>query len=192
MRLSGLEPIRVTPVADGLLRIAIPDDKYPIDADHATTRPIPDALRLQPGPQTVEVVVERPTEVVAGGLDRGATATDAQKMASNRSVFLLVPEVATVAPPSGQVTDLLTVTGARLFRAGLTSLVLVGDAAIEVRVPQAGDPWAAPTDTAVQVPLKSLKLALPVPPAGGTVYPVRVLVNGAQSLEEGKTFTWMP
>ena len=44
----------------------------------------------------------------------------------------------------------------------------------------------------MQVPLAGLPLALPPPPPGGQVYPVRVLVNGAQSLEEGITFQWMP
>ena len=70
--------------------------------------------------------------------------------------------------------------------------MLLGDAAVEVRRPQAGDPWAVPTDTSVQVPLTPLAAALPAPPPGGQAHRVRVLVNGAQSLEEGVSFTLTP
>jgi hypothetical protein len=192
VRLGGLEPIRVAPASDGVVRLAVPDDQYPVDADHPAVRPIPEPLRLQPGPLTVEMLVERATEFVEGALGAGTAGTGSKTMVSNRSVFLLVPEISGVLPPAGDATALLTVQGKRLYREGLTTLVLVGDAAIEVRVPQGGDPWAAPTATSVQVPLTSLVLALPVPPAGGTVYPVRVQVNGAQSLEEGETFQWNP
>jgi hypothetical protein len=192
VRLGGLEPIRVNPVSDALLQIAVPDAQYPVDADHPVPRPIPEPRRLQPGPQTVEVLVERATELVGGGLDRGATGVGAQKLSSNQSVFLLVPEISSVAPPEGTAAGLLTVQGRRLFRDGLTTLVLVGDAAIEVRKPQGSDPWAAPTDTSVQVPLQHLALDLPQPPPAGDSYPVRVLVDGAQNLEEGMTFLWKP
>lgn len=192
VRLGGLEPIRVNAVSDTLLQIAVPDAQYPVDADHPVPRPIQEPRRLQPGPQTVEVLVERATEFVGGALDRGTTGAGAQRLSSNQAVFLLVPEISSVAPPEGTAADLLTVQGRRLFREGLTTLVLVGDAAIEVRKPQVGDPWAAPTDTSVQVPLQHLALDLPQPPPAGDSYPVRVLVNGAQNLEEGMTFLWKP
>ena len=76
---------------------------------------------------------------------------------------------------------LLTVNGKRLYREGLDSFVLVGDVAIEVRLP-------GPSATSVRVPLAVLSTAMPAPPPTGQPYPVRVLVNGAQSTEE-ITFT---
>jgi hypothetical protein len=79
-----------------------------------------------------------------------------------------------------------------LYRDGLKSYVLIGDVAIPVRRPGAVDPWAIPTATSVQVPLTVLSTALPTPPVMGQPYPVRVLMNGAQSVEEGITFTLVP
>jgi len=142
---------------------------------------------LQPGPQLVEVLTERKTEVVQGGLDHGTVVLEKRALVSNQSVFMLVPEITSLNPTSGPASTLLTVQGKRLYRRGLASLVIVGDVAIEVREPRAGDPWAAPTDTSVQVPLTALS---PLPT--GQPYPARVQVNGAQSIEEGITFTLTP
>lgn len=185
VRLGGVQPILVTPDSDSLLRVVVPDDRVP---PANPTPNIADEALLQPGPQRVEVLTERATETVEGGLGTGTAGTDTQVYTSNQAFFLLVPEVT----GAGSASGILTVTGKRLFREGLKSYVLLGDAAVEVRRPQAGDPWAAPTDTSVQVPLAPLAAALPQPPPGGQVYRVRVLVNGAQSLEEGVTFTLMP
>jgi hypothetical protein len=192
VRLGGLEPIRVTPETDTRIKMAVPDSQYPIDDDHDVTRPIPPQRQLQPGPQIVEVLTEWPTEVVRGGLDNGTVVADRKALRSNQAVFMLVPEISSITPTSGQVSRLLTVTGRRLYRDRVTSFVLVSDAAIEVRKPGPTDPWAAPTTTSVEVPLTLLATAVPPPPPGGQAYPVRVLVNGAQSMEAGITFTLRP
>lgn len=197
VKIGGLEPIRVTPLTDVKIQIAVPDNEYPADADHAAPRQIPVEQRLQPGPQTLEVLTEWETEVVQGGLDKGAVVSDRRVLGSNQAVFMLIPEISSIPnlsppppmlppiePTSGLPTTMLTVRGRRLYKEGLKSFVLVGDAAIEVRKPGSGDPWAMPTDTTVQVPLTTLSTAVT-----GQSYPVRILVNGAQSTEEGITFT---
>jgi hypothetical protein len=181
VKLGDLEPIGVQPVADGQIRIVVPDDTYPVDADHPLPRPIPVADRLRPGPHTVEVQTSRPSEVVQGGLDNGIVVQDDRRQASNQGVFMLTPEVTGVNPAAGGVTALLTVSGRRLFRPPVRSVILVGDVSIPVQEPGPGDPWTAPTDTSVQIPLGALGLTTsPTPP---NVYPVRAMVNGAQSME---------
>ena len=179
----------VTPDSDERLRIAVPDDRFPPGAPNPN---IAEEHRLQPGPQILEVIVERPTETVEGGLGPGTSGTGQQVATSNQAVFLLVPRVASVNPLSGGAGGLLTVNGKRLFREGLKSYVLLGNAAVEIRRPVGSDPWAVPTETSVQVPIAPLAAALPPPPPAGQLYRVRVLVNGAQSLEEGVSFTLMP
>jgi hypothetical protein len=182
VKLGGLEPIGVTPAFDGEIRIAIPDDTYPVDADHPATRPIPLADRLQAGPCTVEVQVLRPAEVVEGGLDHGVVGVSERRQSSNQSVFLLAPDVSSLSPTSlaaaGLAGATLTVNGRRLFRAGVKSVVLVGDEAIPVQDP---GPGGAQADTAVQVSLGALAVATPPLPAGS--YPVRVMANGVQSID---------
>ncbi len=181
VKLGGLEPIGVQPVADGQIRIVVPDDTYPVDADHPVPRPIPVGDRLRPGPQTVEVQISRPTEVVQGGLDNGVVVQDDRRQASNQGVFMLTPEVTGVNPALGGVNTLLTVTGRRLYRPPIKSVILVGDVSIPVQEPGPGDPWVAPTDASVQVPLTAL--ALTTPPTPPNTYAVRAMVNGAQSME---------
>ena len=170
------------PVSDTEIRIVIPDDTYPIDADHAATRPIPIDDRLRPGPLSVEVQTLRPTEVVQGGLDHGVVVTDDRRQNSNQGVFLLAPEVSAInplnVPAAGLGAGVLTVNGRRLFEAGPKSVVLVGDVSIPVVNPGPGGPQ---TDTSVQVSLNALTLTTPPTPAGN--YPVRVMVNGVQSME---------
>lgn len=190
VRFGGLQRFLVTPDSDGLLRIAVPDDRFPPGAPNPN---IAEEHRLQPGPQILEVLVERPTETVEGGLGPGTAGTGQQVVTSNQAVFLLVPEVTPpVSPTSATAAGLLTVNGKRLFREGLKSYVLLGNAAVEVRRPVSPEPWANPTETSVQVPIAPLAAALPEPPPTGEPYRVRVLANGAQSLEEGVTFTLMP
>jgi hypothetical protein len=180
--LGGLEPIRVTPAADGIIRITVPDDTYPVDADHPATRPIPAADRLQAGPRTVEVLVLEPAEMVHGGLGHGVVDVSERRQHSNQSVFLLAPDIAslnpTTLPAGGLGGAVLTVNGRRLFHAGAKSVVLVGDAALPVPDP---GPGGAQSDTAIEVPLGALALATP-PLAAGT-YPVRVMANGVQSVD---------
>lgn len=191
VRIGTLEPIGVTPVSNEKIQITLPDNTYPADFDHPLARPIPVQEQLWPGPQIVQVLIERPTEVVQGGLDKGTTTTDAKRLNSNAAVFMLVPTLSGINP-AGNSSALLTVNGARLFADNLKSFVLVGDVAISVRKPRPGDPWVAPTAISVQVPLSSLATALPLPPAMGQPYPVRMQVNGAQSTEDGVLFTLMP
>jgi hypothetical protein len=183
VKLGGLEPIGIEPASDSGIRIAIPDAMYPADADHPVPRPIPAADQLRPGPQTVEVQVLRPTEVVKGGLDRGVVVVDDRRQSSNHFVFLLAPEIAAVNPPSialgGIGGAVLTVTGRRLFHTGVKSVVLVGDVSIPVPDPVPSGPQ---TDTSIQVPLVALGLATPPTLAG--LYPVRVMVNGVQSIDD--------
>lgn len=182
VKLGSLEPIGVVPESDTEIRIVIPDDTYPIDADHAATRPIPIADRLRPGPLTVEVQTLRPTEVVQGGLDHGVVVTDDRRQNSNQGVFLLAPEVSGINPSNvaaaGLGAAVLTLNGRRLFEAGPKSVVLVGDVSIPVVDPGPGGPQ---TDTSVQVSLNALTLTTPPAPAGN--YPVRMMVNGIQSME---------
>jgi len=182
VKLGDLEPIGVQPVSDREIRIVVPDDIYPADADHPLPRPIPAADRLRAGPQSVEVQILRPTEVVEGGLDRGVVSVDDRRQSSNHCVFLLAPEVVSFSPPSvaagGFAGAVLTVTGRRLFQSGIKTVVLVGDVSIPVQDPGPSGPQ---TDASIQVSLIALGLTTPSTPAG--LYPLRVMVNGVQSME---------
>jgi hypothetical protein len=176
VRLGGLAPLLVVPVSSEEIRVTVPDD-----------------LLLQPGVQPVEVLTEQTLESVEGGLGTGVRTSPAltQTLASNNSFFLLVPEIATVAPPQGQAaTDSLTLTGKRLYVPGRATFVLVGDASL--RVPDPNPALPPPPSTTVTVPLTLLATALQVPPPGGQDYPVRVLVDGAQNLEESFSFKLLP
>jgi hypothetical protein len=176
VRLGGLAPLPVVPVSSEEIRVTVPDD-----------------LLLQPGVQPVEVLTEQTLESVEGGLGTGVRTSPAltQTLASNNSFFLLVPEIATVAPPQGQAaTDSLTLTGKRLYVPGRATFVLVGDASL--RVPDPNPALPPPPSTTVTVPLTLLATALQVPPPGGQDYPVRVLVDGAQNLEESFSFKLLP
>jgi hypothetical protein len=182
VKLGTLEPIGVTPFSDTEVRIVIPDNTYPVDADHALPRPIPLADQLRPGALDVVVLTRRPTEVVEGGLDHGVLTLDNRSQSSNHSVFLLAPEINVVNPPNvasgGLLGATLTVTGVRLFESGTKSVVLVGDVVLPVID---ADPVGNPQqDHSVHVSLSALANAVPPVPAG--TYAVRVMVNGVQSL----------
>lgn len=181
IRLGVLEPIAVTPETFGRISMSVPNDAL-----------------LQPGPLTVQVLVDREVEAVEGGLDNGVTVAHPQRFDSNLGLLQMMPRVTSLAPPQGDASTLLTVTGERLYREDLKSYVMVGDAAIEVKAPRppgpgfAGDPWAGPSDSSVQVSLQSLARQLPGPPITGRDYPVRVQVNGVQNREVSFTFRLMP
>jgi hypothetical protein len=192
VRLGALEPIAVTPLTQGRIRLAVPDSQYPSDADHPVPRPIPVENQLQPGPLTIQVIVEHAVESVEGGLDPGITARHAREYRSNVGVVILLPQIIATSPGSGTAGALLRVDGVRLYRADLESFVLVGDATIPVHPPAVGDPWAVPSATSVEVPLSSLAQALPPPLLMGTAHAVRVQVNGAQSRENAFSFTLLP
>jgi hypothetical protein len=73
----------------------------------------------------------------------------------------------------------LTVTGRQLFQQGVRSVVLVGDVSIPVQDPGPGG--QPQTDTSIRVSLSALGLTTPPTPVG--LYPVRIMVNGVQSME---------
>ena len=188
VKLGSLDPIGVTPQPNGDILIVVPDAQYPVDFDHPLPRPIPPDAQLQPGPQLVQVLVERPGEGVQGALDRGTTFTESVKQSSDQSVFMLAPGITSISPGAGTSATILTVNGTRLFQSELKSYVYVHDAAIEVRF-KPGDPFLPPTPTQVQVPLTALTKTVPPLPPSVTPYPVRIQVNGALSIDE-KPFTY--
>lgn len=162
VRLGELAPVAVNPPDDATIEILVPDDPL-----------------LQPGAQEVEVQVQREVEGVQGGLsDRGDPYTGQVFVESNRSFFLLVPEIVSLSPVLGPAaTTTVTVTGVRLFKSDLQSYLLVGDVAIPVPQPAGPDP--------------SIKIQVPLKPLGAAtgLRPVRIVVNGAQNLETGFNFT---
>jgi|SRR5580704_7408480 hypothetical protein len=171
VRLGGLDPIPVTPASDTLIRISVPDAFYPpVGANPPVA--IPPSDQLQAGSQFVDVRVQRTGEGIQGGLDRGTTFSEPQVEVSNQSVFTLVPAIATVTNPAS-VAAPLTITGTRLFHAGLKSYVFVSDVAIEVIGPQ--------SSTSVQVPLSAVTAVNPPLTIPGT-YAVRIENNGAMSV----------
>jgi hypothetical protein len=182
VQIGTLQPIGVTPFSDTEIRIVIPDNTYPVDADHPLPRPIPLAEQLRPGPCEVAVLVRRPTDVVEGGLGNGVSALDNRTQTSNHSTFLLAPELTAVNPlnvaAGGLAGATLTVSGRRLFEAGTRSVVLIGDVVLPViDTDPVGDPQ---TGTSVHVSLSALANTVPPVPAG--TYAVRVMVGGVQSL----------
>jgi hypothetical protein len=184
VKLGTLEPIGVLPVSDSELRIVVPDNTYPVDADHPVPRPIPIEDQLRPGPISVEVQTLQPSEVVEGGLDRGTVVTEDRRQNSNQGVFLLAPEVSVLNPTNAAAgvlgATVLTVSGRRLFQSGgPKGVVLVGDVSIPIVDPGPGG--VPQSDTSVRVSLNALTLTTPPTPAG--TYPVRAMVNGVQSME---------
>jgi len=186
VKLGTLDPIGVVPLPNGDIQIAVPDAQYPADFDHPLPRPIPPNAQLQPGPQLVEVLVQRSGEGVEGGLDKGSPISDDALQASNQSVFMLVPSITSISPLSGSPAATLTVNGTRLFQPGLKSYVYVSDVAIEVISDPSNPPL--PTSTSVHVALQAVTQVTPPLSPSPPPYPVRMQVNGALSVDE-KDFT---
>ncbi len=184
VKLGGLEPIGVKPLPNGDIQLAVPDDQYPADFDHATARPIPAADQLQSGPQMVQVLVQRAGEGVQGGLDKGTSISDNMTQFSNQSVFMLVPGITGIAPGSSNAAGTLTVNGTRLFQPGLKSFVYVNDVAIEVVADSADPPL--PASTTVHVPLLAVTRITPPLQPSPPDYAVRMQVNGALSVDKAK------
>ena len=104
----------------------------------------------------------------------------------------LVPTVTNILPASGDGSTVLRVVGSRLWHAEVDiAEVILGDVGVLIRPPEAGDPWAAPTPTAVEVPVADAATLLPTPPPP-TAYPVAVQVDGARSRDSGIDFTLGP
>ncbi len=191
VRLGRLEPIRVPPPADGVVRLIVPDAQYPIDLDHAAPRPIPAGDQLQPGPLTVQVIAIHETEGVSGALDAGVHLLQDRASASNVALFQLTPRIVGIAPAGGPAATLLQIVGTRLWTPDGASEAILGDAPVVIRPPGPGDPWAAPTPTAIEIPVVEAARFLPAPPAGGVAHRLSVQVNGARS-RDPTMFTLTP
>lgn len=190
IRLGSLDPIRVTLPGDGHIRIMVPDAQYPVDGDNPAPRPIPPPQQLQAGTLEVQLIAFHPSEGVEGALGPGTGLTGSRRYTSDIRLMQLVPTVADATPPTGNAASVLRVTGNRLWHKGAHGVeVIVGDAAIPVRMPEPGDPWAAPTPTAVEVPIAMATDIIDVSP---TPYPVAAQVDGARSRNPGVTFTLGP
>jgi len=164
------------------IRIVVPDDFYLPDLDNPLPRPIPASQQLQPGPLEVQLLAERTDEGVEGGLDHGKAVTSVSRHSSNVALLQLVPQVILVTPSTGNAATVLNVTGTRLWHpAARFAEVVIGDAAVPIRAPGPGDPWAAPTPIAVQVPVADAAARLPIQASGVLPYPVAVEVDGARS-----------
>lgn len=192
VRLGTLDPIRVAPAGDGVIRLPVPDDIYPVDLDNPATRPIPVERRLQPGPLQVELIALHGVEGVAGGLGLGERVEVEREFRSDSALLQLVPTitgVASITPPGGPVepaeggpSSTIRVTGARLWHdRARAAEVMVGDAAIAIRPPATGDLWAAPTPVQVEVPFADAAPFVAVQAAGDPPYAVAVQVDGARS-----------
>jgi hypothetical protein len=181
VRLGMLDPIRVTAAA-GQIRIVVPDATYPADLDNPLPRPIPASQQLQPGTLSVQLLAQANEEGVEGGLDRGSAVIAVQRRTSNLALLQLVPGVTGVTPAAGNATTVLAVTGTRLWHPAAHNVeVMIGDAAVPVRLPGLGNPWAAPTPTRVEIPVADAAAILPVQAVADPPYPVAVEVDGARS-----------
>jgi hypothetical protein len=182
VRLGTVEPIRVQSAGDGFIRLTVPDTSF-TDA-FGVVHAIPASQQLQPGPLEVQLIVEHPVDAVSGGLGQGASTTITRRYASAITLMQLVPHVATSTPANGPKTTVLHITGTRLWNPNAKSAeVIVGDAAVTIRAPAPGDPWAAPTPTAIEVLVSNASPALDPLPAGPPPYPVWVEIDGARSRE---------
>lgn len=156
----GYAEFSVTPKSDKLIEFTIPRSR-----------------KLQPGPTFVGVRSKTTTEIIKGGMSGQEKIEQGEQVIdSNKVALMLVPKITSIEPLTGAYTEVLTIKGNMLYRKGLKSLVMVGDVVIEVEKKMA-------TDTSLATSLRSLRRI------EQGVYPVRVRVNGCESLEEDKTFT---
>ena len=185
VRLGNLEPIRIALPSSGIIRIMIPDAQYPIDLDHPALRPIPPDVQLQPGSLEVSLLGVSASDGIVGGLDRGVPVLSDRALRSNIALLQLVPTITATAPAFGNTAAMLRVTGERLWSATLPSEIVVGDAVISVRQPLAGELFAAPTPTQVEIAGSDIAAALP---PRATPYQVAAQVDGARSRETTFSF----
>ena len=187
VRLGGLEPIRVPPTGSGEIRIAVPDDLYPLDLDHPIPpqRAIPADDQLQPGVLEVRLIAEYAADGVEGGLDRGrpvAPADAPRRYPSNTVLLQLVPGIDLVDPDHGDATTIVEIQGTRLWRpAARTAEAIVGDAAVALRDIGGGNP--PPSPTSVRIRMSEAAASLPAPAAAGTHHRIAVEIDGARSRE---------
>jgi hypothetical protein len=188
VRLGTLDPIRVVPPGDGLVRITVPDDKYAPDLDNPPPdRPIPADKQLLTGPLEVQVIAEHALEGVEGELDHGTAITKPRRLMSNVALLQLVPKISNITTPSGTASTVLHLEGVRLWHPrARTAEVIIGDAPVTIRAPKPappppGDPWIAPSSTVVEVPVADAAPFLSVLSASDPPYPVAVEIDGARS-----------
>ncbi len=183
VRFGDLPLMRVPLPVAGRLRVPVPDDLLDIDFDPLTQDIIPPDALLQPGGLEIRLVAEHDTEGVAGALGPGQRIEEPRRFASNTGIVQIVPQITGVVPAAGDAATVLRVTGTRLWHpAAAEALVAIGDAAVRIRAPDPADPsqtWAAPTATAVEVPVA--EAGLPVQAPADPPYPVAVIVDGARS-----------
>jgi hypothetical protein len=189
IRIGDLDPIRVVASLAGIVQIPLPDAVYAPDLDNPLPRPIPPEDRLQAGVVEVTLEAEFDTDVIQGGLGPGVNAPAPRRYPSNLAFIQIIPEVTGTVPGAAAFGAVLQVTGTRLWRPGARTQVILGDAAVEVHRPEGGDPWAQPTDIAVEIPLDAYASHLPPPGVGGDPYPVAVQTDGARSRDPGVIFT---
>jgi hypothetical protein len=182
VRLGTLDPIRVPPSMSGRFTVVIPDDTYLPDLDNSSARPIPTLQRIQTGLLEAQIMVEQPADVVQGALGHGSSTSMPRRYSSNIVLLQLVPKIASVTPTSGPAATILKLAGTRLWDARARDAeVIIADAAIPIRAPEPGDPWAAPTATAVEIPVADAAAYLRVLSAADPPYRVAVEIDGARS-----------
>jgi hypothetical protein len=144
--------IPVIPVSNKRIELILPDDQF---AWNGANVAIPAEARLQPGVQTVEVVTTPP------GLPNAPAR-------SNQAIMMLTPHIQSI---TGTAPSTLTITGTRLFAPDLECETLVG------QVLFMADAYTAASSTSITVTLPAMaQIGAP------GVYPVRVRVNGAESI----------
>lgn len=122
---------------------------------------IPDSPGLQPGPQTVKIVID---------VLLGEPLTPHLGLQSNFGVFVLVPLITGLAPNLVVTPRTLEINGQRLFNAALESQTLVGDELI----PSARYTTSTPAQ---------IRFNLPAAIGTGN-HAVRVRVNGVENVVE--------
>lgn len=139
---------------DATSQSAIRDDRIGVT--------IPDDAALQPGPQTVKVVLD---------IMMGDPPSPHLGFQSNLAVFMLVPgPITNLVPALSGTPRKLEITGKRLYHKDRESLTLVGDEVIR------SSKYTTTTST---------KIAFNLPASlGSGSYPVRVRVHGAESIDE--------
>lgn len=157
--LVGDNPPRVT-----LGTVVIKPDTITLARDDRIEVPIPDDPAIQPGPNPVKVAHQLAAE---DGQPRPVYD-------SNLAVFVLVPRVKQVEIVSDNAGKKIQVSGKRLAHEKLDSLILVGDKIIRPELSK---------DTGNKE--SEIKFPIPEKLIPGE-YPVRVRVNGAESIDDVK------